>query len=82
LGAVGFHSRVFQRAFQEERRLKIKVGRLEIEIWKDTGTPRFRIWWWRSKIRYNKAYWIFKIISYYTLWIRWDGYDKEQGNLK
>jgi len=45
----------------------MKIGRLEIAIWKDTGTPRFRIWVWRGKSTVYR--WIFKILSYYTLWV-------------
>jgi len=39
---------------------------LEIKFWKDTGTPRFRIWFCRCDSTYK---WIFKVMSFYTLWV-------------
>lgn len=44
----------------------MKIGRLEIEIWKDTGKPLFRIAFSRCEVIYK---WYFKIMSFYTLWI-------------
>jgi hypothetical protein len=54
----------------------VGVGRLEIKVWKDTGKPRFRVWFWRFEQRtYNVCYykWIFKVLSWYTLWVAWLG---------
>jgi hypothetical protein len=44
----------------------MRIGKLEIEIWKDTGSPKFRVWWGKGCTVYS---WIFKLMSYYTLWI-------------
>lgn len=54
-----------------------RIGRLEIGFWRDTGTPRLRFYWWRAATcrliigdRSHTTYlWIFKILSYWTLWI-------------
>lgn len=42
------------------------MGKLNIELLKDTGKPKFRIWWCGTKDK-----WIFKILSFTTLYVSW-----------
>ena len=47
----------------------MNMGRLEIKIWKDTGEPKFRFWWsTEESVPYR---WMFKVLSYWTLWVAW-----------
>lgn len=46
----------------------MEVGRLQLQLWKDTGKPRFRIGFFRFK---NSYFWALKIMSYWTIWIAW-----------
>jgi hypothetical protein len=54
----------------------MRLGRLQVEVWRDTGTPRFRLYWWRYR---PKPYavcthrWVFKLMSWYTLYVAWHG---------
>ena len=43
------------------------IGKLEIEVWKDTGTPKFRIH--GCKLKTGSYRWYWKMMSYWTLWI-------------
>jgi hypothetical protein len=58
----------------------LRLGRLEVLLWRDTGKPKFRLWYsyappvtkteWAFGRR--RAYvWIVKVMSYWTLWIAW-----------
>lgn len=50
----------------------MRIGRLKIAIQNDIDMDgRFGIWWWRSKSCPWKTYVVFKIMSRYTLWLRW-----------
>lgn len=54
----------------------MNIGRLEVEVWRDTGTPWFRVWFWKYKqgLYTVETYsWIFKILSWWTLWVAWRG---------
>lgn len=57
----------------------MKIGKLQIEIWKDTGKPKFRIWFHKPKVTYC---WILKIMSYYTLWTSWKSQTNENTTKK
>lgn len=62
------HTREAKEITGERPMRGVRIGRLEINIWKDTGKPKFRIVWGKGIPVYS---WYFKIMSYYTLWISW-----------
>jgi hypothetical protein len=54
------------------------IGRLEVMLWRDTGSPRFRLFFWRHTPGLYKKEppdyrWIFKVLSWWTLWVAWKG---------
>lgn len=62
----------------------MRLGRLEVKAWRDTGKPRFRLWFWRyGQGLYNVPtyLWIFKVLSYWTLWVAWQGPAHTQQNI-
>jgi hypothetical protein len=57
------------------------LGPYEIQVWRDTGRPRFRVWFWRapSVTRFDRwlydedwrptYLWTFKVMSWWTLFV-------------
>jgi len=54
----------------------MRLGKLEVKMWKDTGKPKFRVWkcvqgctpvWPNPDPPIYR--WMFKVMSYWTLWV-------------
>ena len=49
------------------------IGKYEINIWRDPGKPHFRVYFEREEPAvfsgYRTYFWVFKLMSFYTLWV-------------